>query len=76
MFTCPIAKIVFEWKWQTASWGPENMKNNCLAEPRWSQRDVVYCILAFLNRNAVGGGGVSGNAGSQPMSTAVHMDPK
>jgi hypothetical protein len=45
---------------------------------RGSQRDVVYLGLtnsALVYKPKSGGRGV-GVAGSQPMSTAVHMEPK
>ncbi len=42
------------------------ISNVFFADPRGSQRNVVY-----LGTN--GGGGI---AGSQPISTAVHMEPK
>jgi hypothetical protein len=50
------------------------------SQPGGLQRDVVYfgwpIAPSDMNPNAAGGGGGWRVAGSQPMSTAVNMEPK
>jgi hypothetical protein len=49
---------------------------NCSPSSRGSQRDVVYLGLPIRPRTRAEMRGEGGAAGSQPMSTAVHMEAK
>ncbi len=64
----------YRWKYP----GQDMSRFKGTVRPRGSQRDVVYLgwpmAPSYMSPNAGAGGG--GVAGSQPMSKAVHMEPK